>query len=592
MDETPKKRDLSEISHLFLSSVRDRQTGGSQRPQRTPPRKAGASIDLTPEELAQVMGGQESTAFRPVPPICGVLGAHLNGKQFDRVKEYARHLAGRVGRVGLIELDASEFRLMCFDPSGSAAASEASRESAETFDPRLMAEAIAEMNCDVNQWILLLPNPKTLEARALLREVRNWTLLTTCDHDGVVSSYRLLKGLTDGIDARPSLSLAVLDARDEDEADRVFRKLAGVCGQFLGYSLNPEPPIRPLAHVSEHLAMYCRPTRDKAQIAAAPQWQIVGDFVSRARQTDPISAPDPTPAMESETVIIESEDPAQREVLAEVIIPTSPVTASILPAPAPAAPLSAAPAPMRLAQDSTAAEVVELSGDEAGGDAILSAILRQPESGLIECPVRPPMCPQARLAVTRERELILLAVARQGLADLQTIGQAYRWLTENRSLIGMAVPQFAIDAHLAPRLRFWSIRPTFAPMSFSRCSRAIMSPFRRIVAFAGVSDRVCCSKRLRKLDRQPAHSYSYSYSYSYSSFSVRRQKTSRSTSKSRKGTNQSHQSLDASFHSVTLPRSLAELMGRGAVKQTLTRRRSYRRYLNVRQGVAVKIEPA
>jgi hypothetical protein len=63
------------------------------------------------------------------------------------------------------------------------------------------------------------------------------------------------------------------------------------------------------------------------------------------------------------------------------------------------------------------------------------------------------MCPEARLAVTRERGLVLLAVARKGLADLRAIAQAFRWLTENRALIGMAVPQLAIDAHRHPRLR-------------------------------------------------------------------------------------------------------------------------------------------
>ena len=47
----------------------------------------------------------------------------------------------------------------------------------------------------------------------------------------------------------------------------------------------------------------------------------------------------------------------------------------------------------------------------------------------------------------------MLAVAREGLSDLRMIGQAYRWLIENRELIGMAVPQFAIDAWQTPRLR-------------------------------------------------------------------------------------------------------------------------------------------
>src|SRR3954465_11236444 len=89
----PKKdRSLSEISHLFLSSVRDRQTNGAPRPLRRPPSAQGGprgaigpvgpggfgaqqpggkqhvSIDLTPEELAQVIGhvtgGEEEVSRR------------------------------------------------------------------------------------------------------------------------------------------------------------------------------------------------------------------------------------------------------------------------------------------------------------------------------------------------------------------------------------------------------------------------------------------------------------------------------------------------------------------------------------------------
>src|SRR5688572_33249783 len=39
-DHDPKKT-LSEISHLFLSSIRDKQTNGSPMPKRTPPQAPG-----------------------------------------------------------------------------------------------------------------------------------------------------------------------------------------------------------------------------------------------------------------------------------------------------------------------------------------------------------------------------------------------------------------------------------------------------------------------------------------------------------------------------------------------------------------------
>jgi hypothetical protein len=98
--------------------------------------------------------------------------------------------------------------------------------------------------------------------------------------------------------------------------------------------------------------------------------------------------------------------------------------------------------------------VLDLPSADASAEQIVNAVLRQDGgSAMLECPVRPPMCAEARLAVSRDRGVVLLAVAKRGLAELNAIGQAYRWLVENRSLIGMAVPQLAIDANQIPRLR-------------------------------------------------------------------------------------------------------------------------------------------
>src|SRR5688572_14140149 len=112
------KKTLSEISHLFLSSIREKQTNGAPRPMRkgpgpvapegndAKPQAAGReqpaprtdqSIDLTPEEFAQVYGGAshseptedaaEDVAPQKRAPVSAVIASHLNGKQFDRVKE-------------------------------------------------------------------------------------------------------------------------------------------------------------------------------------------------------------------------------------------------------------------------------------------------------------------------------------------------------------------------------------------------------------------------------------------------------------------------------------------------------------------------
>src|SRR5687767_8013917 len=115
-DQQSHKPDdnLREISHLFLSSIRDKAGNGAARPQRTPPGQPGdqqqgkprpdVSLDLTPEEFAQVfggMGGAAAVANNPagglpgandepssshagqqavIPPVVAIIGAHLNGR--------------------------------------------------------------------------------------------------------------------------------------------------------------------------------------------------------------------------------------------------------------------------------------------------------------------------------------------------------------------------------------------------------------------------------------------------------------------------------------------------------------------------------
>ena len=450
--QKPKKRSLSEISHLFLSSVRDRQTNGAPRPQRMAPRRSDLTIDLTPEEFASVYGGSEAAPEpqRRVVPVAAVIGAHLNGKQFDRVKQYARHRAGAAGRVGLIEMDASELRLMCFEPG--APAPQEPETQGDCAEPRQMSEALEEMNWDVEQWLVLLPDPRTPEARALLREIDHWVLLSTCDHDGVVSSYRMLKGLAGA--EKPRLTLSVLNAEDDAQGERVHQKLSSVCQQFLDWPLEAETRVQSADAVSEHLVLLYRPTRDKAQLATAPQWGVVAEFLAAGKE-----AARKAQAAE-ETMTSRSEDSAlkqERQLVADVIVPTEPAAA----APTAVEPIQAAVVPPSAPATTTPSsmlndaidDVIDLPGQDVSGRSILDAVLRKAGGTLIECPLRPPMCVESRLAVGRDRGLVLLVAASQGLGDLRSVSQAYRWLVENRELIGMALPQFAIDVRHMPRLQ-------------------------------------------------------------------------------------------------------------------------------------------
>src|SRR5438067_6179997 len=178
MSDLPKQpRSISEISHLFLSSVRDKQTGGAPRPTRTPPPPAPHDttashndIELTPEEYAEVFSGNDNAtdaqADLRIPPVTAIIAQHLNGRAHERVKEYARHLAANGQRVGLLEVDAAEVRLMCFERSiepnqGDPNAAQVT----EHFDPRQMTESLDEMSWDLDRWVLVLPNLKSPESR-------------------------------------------------------------------------------------------------------------------------------------------------------------------------------------------------------------------------------------------------------------------------------------------------------------------------------------------------------------------------------------------------------------------------------------------
>jgi hypothetical protein len=458
-DPTPN-HSLSEISHLFLSAVRDRTTGGTARPVRTPPPKQpiNISIDLTPEEFAEVFAAgddEEATPASsehaaPVGKITAIIGGHLNGKQFERAKDYARRLASDGTRIGLIELDTSDFRVMCFDRFGDVA-EDGAAAPVETFDPRQMNEVLDELSWDVQRWLLVLPQARVPEARQILRLAPHWTLLSTCDHDGVIACYRTLKGLTDlwpaeKNDSKPRLSLALLDAADEEQAERVSAKLVSVCQQFLNWPLEAEPHVEAGAVVREHLVMSCRPIHDKGQLATAPQWGIVAEFIERSKrsQSEDESVVQRVADVEEAIAKTQAAADAVREVLQEPHDQTRQVDMSMTtPENAPA--ILAEPRP-------STDDVIDLPAPEAGESGIVEAILKHCSGELVECPIAPPMCPRAKLAVSRDRRIVMLAVSREGLADLHTIGQAYQWLQQNQNLIGMAVPQLSIDPQQPPHL--------------------------------------------------------------------------------------------------------------------------------------------
>jgi hypothetical protein len=487
-DQKPKHpQSISEISHLFLSDLRDKQTNGADRPVRTPPGarkeepspKPPVSIDLTPEEYAEVFATGESTpresgAEVRIPPVTALIAQHLNGRADQRVRAYARHLAANGERVGLLEVDSGEVRLSCFERSIEPTAPGETATTAEVtphFNARFITEALEEMSWDLDRWLLVLPNLRSSDSRDLLKQADHWTLLSTCDHDGVVSCYRTLKGLA-AVHKPHALTLALMESTNETHAAKISRKLSSVCLQFLGIELSTESTVRPTQTVAEHVVVHCQLPREDIARWGGTHWVVVSDFLARARgheattavaEVTPAAAPKGLLSIDEEMSDLAGEAAAPAADPLEHAMPESSVrderqehvpSSRAAAAPASPAPIST-PAPVASAAstEESIGEVIDLPDGDADEESVLTAILAGSRGELIECPVRAPMCTTARLAVTRERGLVILAVARKGLSELRSIAHAYRWLVENRALIGMAVPQLAIDGHRHPRLR-------------------------------------------------------------------------------------------------------------------------------------------
>ncbi len=424
------KRPLSEISHLFLSEIRARP-GSPGRPARIPPPKStDVSVDMTPEEFcASIEAASDDSVETPAEPsvamnypvrppaISIVLSSHLMEHPSQSVRQYARSLAAESKNVGLIELEGGELYLTTFEINGVQAPSPAVVES---MDPRRISEILTEMAVDVERWIISLPNARTTEARELLREAPHWVMLTTADHEGVVATYRALKGLTEL--GRHRISLVVLDARDDSHAQAVYRKLDAVSRQFLHCALEAVSPLRQAQNVAEQAILQCGRTGDTA--ASSDHWNVIRQFAAGA-----VAPHEKTIREEKSAHSTYQEQPKPMK-------------------------LNTPEAPRISVVDDSLPEVIDLPAD-ASDRAILDAVVRQggADGRWVLCPIHPPMCPEALLAVGRDQRLMLLAVAGRGLGQLLSIGQALRWMSENTELIRMALPQLAIDASAAPCVR-------------------------------------------------------------------------------------------------------------------------------------------
>lgn len=545
-------RNLSEISHLFLSDMRSANGQGRVPPKRIPPGRAGdppprreVTVDLTIEEFEGKLRAIDARdeAELNIPPVSAVIGARVNGQLIRRACQYAAGLAGELP-VGLAIVEAQTVRLMWVAQEEPDAVAEPPET---TDDPQLLKAALMEMSCDIARWLVVLPDPRLPQARRMLAGIREWVLLAPADHEGVVAGYRVLKGLCDlelSEDAEaPRVTLAFVDAADAAEAQRHARKLVGVCKQFLDLEIEPADTaeLRGAQHpvpgavssigefamrevvraawpdqadqsapsVLEQVLLACRHGKAAADATADSSHETsMQDDDSNSvppiipeSAIPPMARPVSAAGFFADDWIAASEDlsrlerrldsrepaakaprpiaePPRRRHIQDIEIPELALPMS---AAAAGAASSAQPARKRLIEPSPPAvgprlrpsfftetpkrpatavdatsersdppativaqpmmsdEVIDLPAGDSVADVVLARL------DLAETAVSPPMLATAKLCVSRDGAIVLVAAASPGLEDLPTIGRAMTWATENRLLLRMALAQYRVD---------------------------------------------------------------------------------------------------------------------------------------------------
>lgn len=431
------KQDLRDISHLFLSSVRDRQTAGAPRPQRiSPQQRAEQSIELSAEEMVEVttaagadVGAAERQAFPP--QIICVLAGHLGVSAHEKARDYAAAWCRSPDspRVGLIELDASELcvRVLEYDPRGVTCGVLGSQPG-NPFPELELDRVLDELAREARRWIVVpRGSPRSPECRGILQSAASLVLLTTSDPSGTVAAYRVLKGLADAFNrearALPTISLAPTDAAiDPSGAQAAYLKIATVASKFLGCQVQRDP-VPAIVPVSERVVLHQRGTQRRAEQAG--YGQLIADWV--ARHAGLAATVDAGEAAMAEPPFAGSAE------MAALTKPDHPFGES----------------PSGLDE-----QVIDLppsvGGDEAR--AIIAAVLATPQAGWVACPISPPTDRSTCVAVSRDRCLTLLAVAGEDMSRIASAARTYQWLCQNRELVAMAMPQMNIDALAMPRL--------------------------------------------------------------------------------------------------------------------------------------------
>jgi hypothetical protein len=212
------KNGIDSIAHLFLS-----QSARNCRDQSSRTRKHPI---IEPERI--------------------VLAYHLDDP-YAKLRGYAKVLGNNGDKVVLVSLDDCEAQLLPLSEGKTAHGADQSIVFAETEDIHeklvpAIAGAIGGLDdCGAGRVHVLINIDASFRYRGLelLDYYRELTMITTCQSQDVIETYKVLKDWSEYLGDLHKVSLFVCDAADSEAGDEVYYKLANAGKKFLNRVLIP-----------------------------------------------------------------------------------------------------------------------------------------------------------------------------------------------------------------------------------------------------------------------------------------------------------------------------------------------------------------
>ncbi len=456
---SPSQSGISEISHLFLSAVRQMHTGPGGPPKRTPPSAApvekasGVLFQTTRDVTADLLAAAPSASVGPSTAwlLCGEGGVGGDWKPAAAAWLASQVVAGTAERGALIVIEPRQVHVQLTAAAGEELL------APETLPMSGWSAALAELREDVRYWCIVdLRTAATVASAKPWTACHQWIVWTAPGDAGVVSAYRTLKASAAGIEVPE-----ILIARDKANAEAGVERLREVTERFLSrrvewLDIDPLPPFHDVEPLPQLTAILTSGPVSPADIDSIARQVAEMAIPPAGGAVSPI-----VPRMPPPSVVVAPTAPAAPPVIS-VAIPAGPLPHHV------ARPVSTSESTGKVdddvavqppASDSSQSEnvlsVVECGPDKSGRHVVVALAGQSTFNGsgaLRLLDVAVPGMTEARLAVGQAGRVAVVVVATDFATTLAQAGGAMQWLSRSITLLARAFPGLSIDGRQSPEL--------------------------------------------------------------------------------------------------------------------------------------------